>query len=621
MTESVVEQPSLLDAARDAVAPVLDLLGIERVIGVDDQNMLDEGNDPYDADTVVAQLQSGMLPLADLVADSVLRAVFTDDDGEVVDLDEAVDIARGGDLPKPAQSRLAELSQLAEVDDDTPGQVDPVDVTDVSSRPALEAIFRDHGFESLTLAQWQATGSASLDQNGPTLVLVDRDFSREGGATDAGDRVVAELLARSDVDRTWCCLLTHSAQDEDDEEQLEREITAANDLQPGALVVLSKPQLDADPERFAIRLLGVLFRQHLSTMREVLGTALTAGHTAAAELLAKTTDFQLLSMFAAAIKEGVHEPDHVLRPLQAVARRAMSEAVRPADGTRDTLAPMHEALALNMGSSGLRPDDVSAIEALELFDSASFLSGTVQPIEPGDIFQIVNPDQVLLGKKPESRYHLILLAQPCDVMVRSDGSRGKNVSPYWLLARVKSFDPTKPADLKEQDRPENVVLPSFLDLKPRMIKLAEIVHVPVIALDMCAFDSHGYSRLKLGKLPPSRASWAWTKRYETLTAAVDEILQGAKTANLSRLKPTSAALLTKALTGCLDSPPDVPEKQVVSARIGIRRRTVAFGLKRIGHLNDAATRSLLVQATHHQGRPADEAALVIDPITGVPTAG
>lgn len=620
MTESVVDHPNLLEAARDAVAPVLDLLGIQRVIGVDDQNMLDEGGDPYDADTVVAQLQSRMLPLEELVVDSVLREVFTDADGDVVDLDEAVDVARG-DLPEAAQSRLAELSQLVEIEDDTSGQVDPVDVTDVSSRPALEAIFRDHGFESLTLAQWQAAGSASLDQGGPTLVLVDRDFSREGGAADAGDRVVAELLARSDADRTWCCLLTHSAQNEADEERLEREITAANDLYPGALVVLSKPQLDADPERFAIRLLGVLFRQHLSTMRGMLGMALDAGHTAAADLLAKTTDFQLLSMFAAAINEGVHEPDHVLRPLQAVARRAMSEAVRPAGGTLDTLEPMHRALALNMGSSGLRPDDVSAIEALELFDPAGFLSRTVQPIEPGDIFQIVDPDQVLGGKKPESKYHLILLAQPCDVMVRSDGSRGKNVSPYWLLARVKSFDPTKVTDQKERDRPENVVLSSFLDLKPRMIKLAEIVHVPVIALDMCAFDPHGYSRLALGGSTPTRASWAWTQRYGTLTAAVDEILQSAKSANLSRLKPTSAALLTKALTGCLDSTPDVPEKQVVTARISTKERTVAFGLRRIGHLNDAATRSLLVQATHHQGRPADEAALVIDPITTVPAAG
>jgi len=605
LTEPPERQLEDIERARSAVGAVLDLLGVQRVISIDDEHLLNDEEVPYDAAAVVARLQTEALPLADLVEDPVLRDLFTDSDGEVLDVAAAVDVVRG-QLSVAAESRLTELVLLAAVEDETPGVLDPADVTDVSSRPALETLFGDHGYQALTLAEWQlAGGRAHLVDGVPSLVLVDRDFSREDAATNAGDGIVSALLAGEGVGSVRCCLLTHSAQNASDERRLEEEIAEANGLDRNEFVVLSKSQLSQDPRRFAGRLLGVLMRQHLGTLRRILGQALDAGHAAAVELLGRTSDFQLLSMFAAAVKEGAHEPDHLMRPLRAAMRRAIAAALRAEDLTATTLDPLHKALQLNQTAAGdLEQDEVAELVASEMFDSDTDLAGLVQPIEPGDIFQIVDPNDVLAGKKPSSKYHLILLAQPCEVMVRGTGLRSPNVPAHWVLARVKSYDE------KVANRAENVALPTFFDHKRRHIKLGEIVHVPVLALDLCVFDPDGYSRFAEDDTCAPAASWAWSRHFDLLKNEITSLLNAAAEAGIGSATTGGARLIARGVTGCI-GPLTGLEKQTVDVAISLDPRSIAFGIRRVGHLNDEATRSLLVQATHHQGRPADEAELVV----------
>lgn len=598
-------EPDDIERARVAIAAVLDLLGVQRVVSIDDEHFLNEEDVPFDAAAVVARIQTGALPLGDMVEDPVLRELFTDADGEVIDSDAAVDVVRG-QLSVEAESRLTELILLAEVEDDTPGVADPTDVTDVSSRPALESLFGANGYQALTLSEWQTAGGQALVADGvPSLVLVDRDFSREGAATNAGDGILSALLANEAGENVRCCLLTHSAQNAADERQLEEEIAETHGLSRTSFVVLSKSQLAQDPRRFAGRLLGVLMRHHLETLRQILRQALDAGHASAIDLLGRMSDFQVLSMFAAAVKEGAHEPDHVMRPLRAASRRAIAATLRAGDLTAATLNPLHEALLLSQDAAGdLEQDDVAELVASEMFDDANDLASTAQPIEPGDIFQIVDAPAVLAGSKPASKYHVILLAQPCEVMVRGDGARGPNVPAHWVLARVKSFDP------KVAHRAENVPLQTFFDHKPRHIKLGEIVHVPVLALDLCVFDPDGYSRFSVENLCPSAASWTWSKHFDLIKGETASLIASAAEAGIESAGATGSALIASGLTGCIRPLPGM-EKQTIGVAINVDTQSIAFGLRRIGHLNDEATRSLLVQATHHQGRPADEAELVV----------
>lgn len=620
MSAAAAEQDPM-ETVNAVLGPVLEVLGIEQVLNLDDEHSIAANDSAYDADHVVALLQTETLDLEALVKVPELFSILTDADGEIIGIDAALDRIRLGVNPD-AEAKLTELSILAEMEDDTPGQVDAEDFVDVISRPALERIFQGHGYRAMTRAEWSAEGAALLKDPAPKLVLLDRDLSREGGTEDEGDRIAAEILSKAD--HVSCCLLTHSAASDGDESQLESEISERHGIKPGALVVLSKSRLTESPERFGARLLALLFRTHLQTIKSLLNNALEAGHAAATGLLETVSDFQLLSMFAAAVQEGVHEPDHMLRPLQAVARRAASEAVRPDDSTRETLTPLHQALDLNMSSTGLVRTELGQLQKAELIDPGDFLARTVQPVEPGDIFQIVDCDGVLAGEKPASKYHLILLAQPCDVMVRSKGRRGKNVPPYWVLARVTSYD------ARMQHRPEVVHLPTFHDGKPRTIRLAEIVHVPVIALDLCVFDPDGYSRMNPGDPAPSKASWSWTRRHEIVSERVRQILDDSRSAGIQDATPEARRLIAMALTGCLrpsdcaEQQDDCDEKsaefdvqlsrQTVSAAIDVDNNRVAFGLRRVGRLNDGATRALLIQATHHQGRPAGEPALESDPV-------
>lgn len=606
MTMDTVAEASTLELAKLAIDPVMSLLGIARVVSVDDEHVISDDEHGFDADLTIAQIQSGAIRVEQLVQEATLQRLFTNADGEAMDDDEAIDVLRG-ELDSEAQSILVQFVALASDSvGDGDGTLGEADVADVNSRVALAELFGGYHYSEMTLAEWTASGASLVGDGVATLVFFDRNFELESRPEDAGDRLVSDLLERPGSDHIRCCLLTHSTTSEKEEHQLEEQISSTYGVSDGALVVLSKTRLSGDPSRFAARLLSVLFKQHLSTIRLLLTDAIAAGHKAADEMLSELTAFQLLAMFAAALKEGVHEPDHMLRPMLAASRRAMTEAVRPTRSTSDTLAPIHDALGETAHPVGLRRDDIADLQQIEMFDSQAFVARTVQPIAPGDIFQVVRTEEVLEGKKPRSRNHLILLAQPCDLMVRRDGERGHE-STHLVLARVdKTFDE------KQRNRPENVYLPTFLDGKPRLVRLGETVDVPSLALDLCVYDADGYSRLRVTDLCRPETPWSWTQRHAVISGRVRVIVDAAREAHLGQLRPESARLVTAGLTGSIAPGSGMPNHHV-TARISVREKLLVFGLRRVGRLNDDTTRALLVQATHHHGRPAMDAGLVLDP--------
>lgn len=610
MTSAIAEGPDPFDAAQRAIKEMLDILGIQRVISIDDEHL--DADVEFEAERVVALIQAGGLGLDEMAADPILATIFIDSDGEIVDVDTAVDIVRAG-VDGDVARQLASMMARAEDQDATPGVLDPEDATDVSVRPLLEQLFSDHNYEAVTLAQWNAAGASANDAKTATLVLVDRDFSHEGLAAEAGDQVVADLI-RSGGGAVRACMLTHATITEADERLLEQQVGEAQQLSAGALAVLSKTGLRDEPVKFAAKFRRMLLLEHLSVLRGILGDALDAGLAASRARLDSLDEFELISMVGSAIEEGAHEPEHILRLLQAESRRAMQEAVRPDGQTMDVLHPLHRALDVDFKPLGLdEASDVAAIEVAEMYDDGAFLARTVQSTEPGDIFQIASSAEILGGRSPVGKHHLVLLAQPCDVVVRSTGHRGVNVPPHMVLARIHSL---KKVDSSQISRRENVLLSTFPAEPPdaRLVKLAEVVHVPALALDLCVFDVDGYSRMTLGDPVPPKASWAWTMRHAKLQERLKEILEAAEALDLDNLDAEQAAAVTSGLTGCLPVP-GLSSKLTVSAHISVKEKKLAFGLRRIARLNDAATRSLLIQATHHQGRPADEARLIGLPLS------
>lgn len=588
---------------------MLEVLGIQKVISIDDEHLDDDST--YDPDRVVAMLQAGSLALDALVTDPILASVFTDPDGEVLDVDAAVDAVRAG-VTEDTSRQLALMTARAADEDETPGVLDPEDATDVSIRPLLEQLFADHNYEALTLTEWNAAGgNAAIDGSVSTLVLVDRDFSHEGLAAEAGDQVVADLI-RAGGGSVRACMLTHSTNTEADERQREQETGQAQQLAPGALVVLSKTGLRDEPIKFAAKFRRMLLLEHLAALRDIIGSALEAGLAASRARLENLNEFEMISMLGSAIEEGAHEPDHILRLLQADARRAIQDRVRPDGQTVDVIHPLHRALDVDFEPLGLQESDLGSIELAEMYDDGDFLARTAQSIEPGDVFQIVDANEVLAGRSPSSKHYLVLLAQPCDVVVRGTGERGKNVPSHMVLARVHRL---KEKDLPQARKRENVLLPAFPSdvAGPRLIKLAEVVHVPVLALDLCVFDSDGYSRMVVGAATPTRASWAWSERHRKIQEELGQVIESAGALGLDELDEAKAVAVVRGLTGCLQLPSGSGKS--VDSRISVQDKSLAFGLRRVARLNDAATRSLLIQATHHQGRPADEARLVDRPLS------
>ena len=118
------------------------------------------------------------------------------------------------------------------------------------------------------------------------------------------------------------------------------------------------------------------------------------------------------------------------------------------------------------------------------------------------------------------------------------------------------FNRLKEKDLPQARKRENVLLPAFPSdvAGPRLIKLAEVVHVPVLALDLCVFDSDGYSRM-VGAATPTRASWAWSERYRKIQEELGQIIESAGALGLDELDEAKAVAVVPVRRGVFNSLP------------------------------------------------------------------
>ena len=101
-------------------------------------------------------------------------------------------------------------------------------------------------------------------------------------------------------------MLTHSTNTEAEERQREQETGQAQQLAPGALVVLSKTGLRDEPIKFAAKFRRMLLLEHLAALRDIIGSALEAGLAASRARLENLNEFEMISMLGSAIEEGAH---------------------------------------------------------------------------------------------------------------------------------------------------------------------------------------------------------------------------------------------------------------------------------------------------------------------------
>jgi hypothetical protein len=565
-----------LAQARTSVESILNALGVARVVYVDDAN--DERVSVEDVIAGALGLDGALLltafpELGDSIPDdqTVLTAKIREVWGQ---LDPAVQRERGKAVVVAARRHDGNETD---------------DVADVS---ILSELIPDAKLVSLSPSQWEAQKEQLLQDSETrrTLFLFDRDFSNAGGDSEGGIKIIASLLARDDTGGLICGLLTHTVTPETQPEQWES-LSTTHSIPRDRFVVIPKRHLSQSPMIFAQTLKFAALSPDFSELKRKTQKIIEDAAIAAARRVEGVSIYDLDHIvFQVSADEGLWEPDMLFR-LHAMFHRLESRRLAHDGGTLEAIAAKLRTVSGIPTRCDLLPTPGSAwaLQREELYELDDHINKNHLPLELGDIFERV-------GGNSTKRY--ILLAQPCDLMVRADGKRHPELHRVPLAEVV----PSEKTPSYSQEMPYFDTSPS----KRWFVKLKTVHFVRGCLLDLCVFNQDGVARLVVDGNSPSAIRPAWKARHDIMSRhwgrAVRKADMLAPIANESQAVTQMKQKIAKDLGGLLFD--DDPFKGLLASDRETGIRSITFNCRRVGRLSRSRAIGMLMSYTGTLGRPA-----------------
>lgn len=475
-----------LAQAKKSVESILNALDVVRVVYVDDYN----ATTPTVEDTIAAALtltSAGLQPLFPELGNP------PPDDPDVLPkkirdvwatLDSDVQVERGKAVIVAARRR------------------DGDETDDAADIAVLEQIIPTDRLVSLSPTEWEQQQGQILQESHATrtLFIFDRDLSRDGGDPESGIKIIASLLAMDDTGRLICGLLTHTVTPEMQPEQWES-LSTTYSIPRDRFVIIPKRHLSQSPMLFAQTLKFAALTSDFAELKQKTREIIGAAATAAADRVEKVSIYDLDHIvFQVSADEGLWEPDMLFR-LHAMFHRFESRRLAHDGGDLETIAAKLRSVSGIPTRCDLLPTPSSAwaLQREELYELDDHINRNHLPLELGDIFERV-------GNESAKKY--ILLCQPCDLMVRSDGKRHPELHRVPLAEVV-------PAD----ETPHYSEEMPYFDASPSkkwFVKLKTIHFVRGCLLDLCVFNQDGVAKLTIDGNAPAGIRPAWKARHDIL---------------------------------------------------------------------------------------------------------
>ena len=466
------------------------------------------------------------------------------------------------------------------------------DLNRMSSTPPAEATeltvlhdlmvsvdFRRLGPEEWKVAKESVVGDAV---DNPTLILFDQDLG--DGDREGGLRLVTALYKLDSDGDIWAGLLTNTVGVESEGRAWD-EIATQLGGAAERFILLSKKHLSGDAGSFSEALRLALMTQPAWKLRQSVAQRIADGTKSALKDLHRfgPAEFERI-VFGLARDEGVWEVDILLRLFDIYLRSNVRTTLQNHLDHREVISRLRELDRLRRGPSNPISTRAQLIYRQEIYESSVHLCGLHLPLELGDLF-----------RKENGQKQFVLVAQPCDLMVRKSGERCPALSFVTLLP-IRTTDPN--AEISGSRIPRTVFeLPAFSDDgNPGWVELDRPAPVPVEALDYCILNKDGRG---VAPLPSQGPEWllpSWEKRRDILTGAAEKVRDSFN--GLSRDDRVA----------------------VVKAHFGIRRDCIVkasmeshnftLGLRRVGRILSPYARAILTSYCAHRARDAFDRALV-----------
>lgn len=353
----------------------------------------------------------------------------------------------------------------------------------------LKGLIPDRFFVALSPSDWERERGKLISEaqdKHRILCLFDQDLSMADLPGRSGMMLIQQILETQKQDCFVICGLLTQTLRKDDEITKAREMAAEFGLHLDQFLPLSKDRLRSDPMDFANGLKMIL----LNFVREQLSNQVVKLTDQANREAQRQTneidvyDFERI-VVQSSEQEGIWEPDTLFR-LFELFRYSSFKALMLEAEKRTLFCNLIEQIRairnvktsdeLHQGPS----EAVCKIRQIELYDSADSLNRAHQPIDLGDIFEVGNG------------HYYILLAQPCDLMVRNNGKRGLDIGN---LVKVRTLED----DQLEPEKISSFYLAHFESnsTKKTFVKFRNSLQISLSVLDLAVFNENGQCRISL----------------------------------------------------------------------------------------------------------------------------
>lgn len=595
--ETAAESAGVFVAASAAIAELLKQLNIKRIIIVDDDfDGADDDNRLADALANISSLRDELYELGR----NHEKYSLLDMDDELLPDDELREQLRE---VWQMLSKEEKFTLRAELETEGPDRLS------ISAlRSVLHLLPATVTHMPLTVAEWLELSDDLLREPcAGTLIFFDRNLSNADLGHKGGDDMVRKLYARN-LSGVFSGIFTQDAKDEEMEISISEELTGEIGK---AVPVLGKWRAES-PDSFIAGLQVFLHLTSLQEVKEHVVTALQKAFDDAKTYLGGVGFYTILASAASAHDEGVLEVDGLLRMTRNHFRKQTERYLR-VNPPGEALIRIREATTRPISSQIPLTESAASHVIDECFDSREYLSECNVPTDVGDIYEVS-------GRGAQVVF-FILLAQPCDLMVRANGKRSNSPDNFTLAKLV-------PEESTEGDSDRLISIGAMLpgDNRNWTVNLAKRIYLPPQVLDSCVFDGEGrgilrpkisyngdYSALPHGWQSMPNKLDAWRKKKVADVRVLRSLLPPKK--EFKNRDKIVCALNERALGSSFTD-------GTISIDIDEKTSVITTGVRRVSRLVESRSKALLLQYSHYQARPDTPNVLLRDvPATTKSSAG
>ena len=368
---------------------------------------------------------------------------------------------------------------------------------------ALQEVLKSHQPQQLTPNQWQVRADELLNraESEPTLFLIDQRLGdgREGGS------LVKDLLTRAS-EGCFFCILTADVGIESEFDYWQR-MCNDYDFTPGQVGIVAKEHLTDNQIGFARMLKISLTASEVEEVRSGVMNATRQGLEAGLERFGEL-DLPTLTSIESSHIEGAWEVETILRVVRAFVDESLDNHVYGNSEIADAVKTIGAAASVGTGTDERLIEAAFEIQHAERYVTSDYLAERRMALANGDLFEITDPSG--------ATSHWVLVAQACDLAIRSNGKR--NGSPTHLTVVPVEHKTNAP-------KGAHVELLHYFppDSDRAFVRLTMPAYVPTAILDLAAFSATGEAVWTRGVEMDAMRVAGWEKR----ATKVSEQFEGA----------------------------------------------------------------------------------------------